>query len=251
MVAAKHGARLLASVMVLACILGVGCQKCTAQSADENGAATIAALGPAKRTGRMHHGNSKVIFIPDFFSAIRPDGTKRLVSYLEENHQTGADVNDKNDLTDWYRRFADKLSYAFVPQAPGGILALVQLEPGKVSSVSFFCPQPISYTPNANGTSDGIDEAAIKKSVLGALAKVMSDPECVWPTDLKSVEVRLGFAGNPAGGSYQLSVEPSDLPAIKEGRQSPDYVCRKEPRTETRGPILDVRTNTALVMGGW
>lgn len=106
------------------------------------------------------------------------NGSRRLVSRVEEGYLGTSDQNDQtSNLSDWYQRFNNKLLAEFVPTAAGGILTLVQLENGKVKSLSFLGLQPIPE---------------------------IQDGYCFsrWPEGNRD---SLGCAGNPSGGSFQLT----------------------------------------------
>lgn len=197
----------------------------------------------------MHQTQTKVLFFPDFLTAKRPDGSKYLVSYVKQGTQSAGDGDDESrNVSDWYRLFAKTLTASFTPAAAGGLLATVTVKSGGIDSVSFFGLQPGSYEPGF--PADKVDKTAIEQSVLSALKKTMADPQLALPANTASVEIRLGLAGNPDGGSFQLVLDPLDLPLVKEGKQTPDFMCKITPRTAESHPKMEVKSKMGLKLGG-
>lgn len=251
----KFGIRFILCILPAFCILPallVGTSACAAPATADSAATVRTDNSEAQnlpkespRGGTMIMGHNKVIFSPDSFTAVHPDGSKHLVTYVQSHYSgRGTEGDNTQNLNDWYRLFIRRLGAAFVPAAPGGILAIAELENGKLKSASFFGAQPIPEE-----SLNAVNESAVKQSVLTALQKTMSDSQLTFPSGLKSVEVRLGFAGNPAGGSYQLILDPLDLPAVQAGKQEADFLCKITPRTADDAGGMTLRCRMSLIVG--
>lgn len=197
---------------------------------------------PADRSGWMQVIHNGVIFFPEYFLLTTQSGEKRLVSYLKTGSAAHALAADKHDLFDWYRRFAETLSRSYVPKAPGGIIALTELKKGHTNSISFFGMQPIPDSQPKPSERQRADEAAIKQSVVSALQKAVADPSLSLPEGVESIEMRLGFAGNPSGGSYQLTVSSEELSQVLAGQLAPDFLYRYTAGKGDDGPTINVST---------
>lgn len=166
--------------------------------------------------------NRGLVSFPNYMTAHYSDGSQR--TFSNEEHISSR-VKPRTiaplQIVDWYPQFKKRLSGVFVPAAPGGILALVRLQPGRVTSLTFYGLQPATYAPRLYPLPNQINETAIKESVTSALKITMDDPLLGFPQGVVAVDLELGFSGDPGGGSFHLTRDPATVQQIMQGKYTP------------------------------
>lgn len=118
------------------------------------------------------------------------------------SHRIGTPAGQCLTPVDWYAIFRARVADSFDPEVAGGTYTYVSLAPGRVKSIKFICFEVSPTRPKA--TLSYKDSVVLKESVSKALNTVMHDPTLPFPPGIESIDVWLGFAGDPLGGSFGL-----------------------------------------------
>jgi hypothetical protein len=108
-------------------------------------------------------------------------------------------------INTWFKLFRGKLAASFVPDARGGMYVNVQISTNGLKSLNFFKFQQGGVNQKFSPGELRHDEAAVKQNVASTLRKVVLAPTLALPGGIDNVKIRLGFAGDPSGGSFGLN----------------------------------------------
>jgi hypothetical protein len=164
---------------------------------------------PKPVTSAFFNNSHGMIDFPTFIIAVQTDGSRKLVSLIDDSSFAPSPATvlpnldkDKN-LYDWFRAWEGKLADAFVPEAFGQFHATISVfrQGARVLSVYGFRPGFLNKKPLGL-----VSNEVLTHSITAALEKVSHDAAAKLPDvkGLDHIEVKLGFAGNPSGGSFGI-----------------------------------------------
>ena len=159
-------------------------------------------------------GNALVSF-PMYIMLVTKDGRKTFDGDINNWSAPPTQTeSDESKIHAWFLKFKQRLSNVFVPEDFGSIAATVLISPSEARPLSFskFVVGYASIYPLRP-----VSEAKIKHSIVAALDKLRLDPSLLAPklAGFDHIELLIGFAGNPSGGTGCGICDPQDVPYVK------------------------------------